>query len=146
MLQSCLESGFSSVSDQTLSSFLSILAIIPKSCRRTQLANLSQFPILQVLQLAHTSPSLKIKAKFPAIVSGWLDIFNNEQVQQLVEALLTYVEDGAKGQSQGMQILLYSCYSINRIVLLRGQAVDSGYLLQKIFPVAILVFNQTDNP
>ena len=45
-----------------------------------------------------------------------------------------------------MEILLYSCYSLNKIVALRTSAMDCGYVLHKVFPVAIKVFNRTDNP
>jgi hypothetical protein len=30
------------------------------------------------------------------LISGWLDIFSNEQIAQLLEALLNYVEEGAQ--------------------------------------------------
>jgi hypothetical protein len=37
---------------------------------------------------------LGIKEKFPGIVNGWMDIFSDEQIGQLVEVLLSYVEEG----------------------------------------------------
>jgi hypothetical protein len=45
-----------------------------------------------------------------------------------------------------MDILLYSCYSLNKIVTLRAPAVNCGTILNQIFPVAIKVFGHTDNP
>ena len=78
------------------------------------------------------------------MITGWLDIFTNEQLSQLIEALLNYVTQGA--QQNNMEMLLYSCFSLNKIVSLRTAAVDCGYVLHKVFPVAITVFNHTDNP
>lgn len=57
---------------------------------------------------------------------------------------MTYVTDGA--QSDNLEIALYSCYSINKILNFRGATVDSGYILHKIFPVSIKILGQSDNP
>ena len=45
-----------------------------------------------------------------------------------------------------MELLLYSCYSLNKIVTIRGGSVDSGTVLQKVFPISTIVFSKTDNP
>lgn len=61
MLSTCIENKWGNVDEPTLVNFLSILSILPKSCRRNQITNLSQFPIIEVLQFAHSSSNIKIK-------------------------------------------------------------------------------------
>jgi hypothetical protein len=129
---------------QTQVNFLSILAILPNSCKRTYLPSLLQFPIIDILQHIHSSSCGGIKEKFPILVNGWLDIFTNEQIGQLVEVLLSYVEEGEK--SNNIQILLHSCYSLNKIVTLKNTSVNNPHILYKVFPVAIKIFAKTDSP
>lgn len=61
MLSTCIDNKWGNVDEATLVNFLSILSILPKSCRRNQITNLSQFPIVSVLQFAHSSANDKIK-------------------------------------------------------------------------------------
>lgn len=61
MLSTCIENQWGNVDESTLINFLSILSILPKSCRKNQLTNLTQFPIISVLQFAHGSANIKIK-------------------------------------------------------------------------------------
>lgn len=45
-----------------------------------------------------------------------------------------------------MELLLYSCYSLNKIITIRGGAVDNAAVLKRVFPIAISIFTKTDNP
>lgn len=72
-----MENNWSNIDSSTLINFLSIVSILPKSCRKAHFNYLSQFPIISVLQFVHGASVMKIKEKFPSIICGWLDIFTN---------------------------------------------------------------------
>ena len=45
-----------------------------------------------------------------------------------------------------MELLLYSCFSLNKIITIKGGAVDNAAVLKRVFPIAIMIFTKTDNP
>lgn len=45
-----------------------------------------------------------------------------------------------------MDLLLYSCYSLNKVISVKQGVVDSVLVLKRVFPIAIHIFTQTDNP
>ena len=126
--------------------FLSVIAILPKSCKKAHQEYLFQFPILDILGYVHQSSSAegrdRLREKFPALITGWLDIFTNDQINQLINVLLDYVAD----PNIHIDLLLYSCFSLNKVVTQRSGSVDSAAILHKMFPIAIQIFANTDNP
>ena len=91
----------------------------------------------------------RLREKFPAIISGWIDIFSNERINQLLNVLLDYISQDPQesyGDHSNMDLLLYSCFSLNKIVMLKSSVVDCSFILNKVFPIAIRIFANTDNP
>ena len=83
-LKTCIDNNWGNIDNSTLLNFISIISILPKSCKKSMSSYLTEFPIISILQFVHGAQNNKIKEKFPALISGWLDIFTNDQLAQLI--------------------------------------------------------------
>lgn len=61
LINNCIENNWTNIDDLTIANFLSIIAVLPKSCKRNQMNDLAKFPIITVLQYAHGSASIKTR-------------------------------------------------------------------------------------
>ena len=131
----------------TQANFFSAIAVLPRSVRKSQLSDLYNFPIIPILQYIHQNAELR--TKLPELVVGWLEIFSEDQINSLVSVLIEFVaeQQNKTGNRGADELLLYSCYSLNKIVVYKGNMImNIGAVLHQVFPIAIRIFSQTENP
>ena len=102
LIQECIKNNFTNIDVQTKINLCTVISIIPKCCRKQVYKEeyLGHFPILEILGHIHNEGSNgnlnkrtlnRLREKFPAIISGWIDIFSNERINQLLNVLLDYI-------------------------------------------------------
>lgn len=89
LIANCMSNNWSNLDIQTQVNLFSALSVLPKTCKKEQLNTLYDFPIIDILYYVHNHELLR--EKFPHLISGWLEIFTNEQIGSLINALLDFV-------------------------------------------------------
>jgi hypothetical protein len=78
--------------------------------------------------------------RIPALIAGWFDYFSNEQLGQLINVLLEFIQT-----EKETNMVLHCCQSLDRIIVTRKYVLN-GEVIRKIFPIAINTFQNAENP
>jgi hypothetical protein len=148
LVRSSLQDNWSSLDAGSTGNLLSVVALLPGTCRRGDRSGLQEVPVLEVLQFIYGRPVFR--GKFAGIVSGWLEAFSNEQLDSLAGVLLDFIGQAGAGEEEvaqaELELLMSCCQCLNKIVSTRTAAIDLRGLVQRVLPVSLGIFQRIDSP
>lgn len=118
LLRSCLANGFEGMDRNVKVNIMGVCSVLPSAFKANNGAALVDFPIQQLISYAYNSG--EFADKFALLSCKWINKFSSEEVMQIVNALLSYIDNN----EANLPVLLECCLAVKSIVLSKAQQIN----------------------